>query len=340
MSDVTRAFPSNLLKQPVAERIAYFDKSLIRHPVFRRVQADLLRTIRYPGGATLIFLYGPPSAGKTTLRQFIEQMLTNELGPSTTSLAAVAGVEAVAHDTSFNWRDYLSRSLIVADALLPHDKKLNYSYRGLRRDSTGHLLVDKSVLSTDLRRAVEECFQALRLRAWLVDEAQHTKKRVSGRKLIDQMDAIKSIATLTRTLHVLIGNYELLDMSTISGQLCWRSIDIEMPRYHIDTEKRVAEFQEVLRSLQSYMPVPKLPDLVKHYEYFWQKSVGCIGVLKNWLTRSLAAALEDNQSALTLKHLKLHELPAYKLRQLNLEISEGEKLRDARQRGVGNNLPG
>jgi hypothetical protein len=273
------------------------------------------------------------------MRLYIERLLAQELGILPTSLAVVAGVEAVSQDTtSFNWRDYHIRTLIVADALIPLDKKPKYRYRGLKRDSEGHLVIDRGVLVTDLRRAVEECFQVLQLKAWLVDEAQHMKQRASGRHLLDQMDTIKSIATLTRTLHVLIGNYELLDMSTVSGQLCWRSIDIEMPRYHLNTQAQVADFQEVLRSLQSYMPLLKPPDLVSRYEYFWEKSVGCIGVLKNWLARSLAVALEDKQSTLTLKQLKRHEMPTYKLRQLQQEINEGEKRRDAQRRGIVNNL--
>jgi hypothetical protein len=341
MTNITPAFPLELLDRPIVERMTYFDKSLILHPIFKRVQANLLQAIRYPGGATLIIFHGPPSAGKTTMRRYIEQKLLHEFGGVGTTLAAVAGTEAVSQDaSSFNWRDYYVRTLIVADALLPPDQKLNYNCRGLKRNSEGLLLIDRSILVTDLRRAVEICFQALRLKAWLVDEAQHTKQRVSGRSLLHQMDTIKSIATLTQTLHVLIGNYELLDMSAVSGQLCWRSIDIEMPRYHINTHTQIADYQEVLRSFQCYLPVKKTPDLASRYEYFWEKTVGCIGVLKNWLTRSLAAVLEDDKSTLTVGHLKRYQPTAYKLRQLDQEISEGEKLRDAQRRGAASNIPG
>jgi hypothetical protein len=42
---------------------------------------------------------------------------------------------------------------------------------------------------------------------------------------------------------------------------------------------------------------------------------------------------------LTLKQLKRHEMPTYKLRQLQQEINEGEKRRDAQRRGIVNNLP-
>src|SRR5258708_38821519 len=45
-------------------------------------------------------------------------------------------------------------------------------------------------------------------RAFIVDEAQHFRKMASGRRLLDQMDNLKSLAGMTNTVHVLVGRSE------------------------------------------------------------------------------------------------------------------------------------
>ena len=61
-----------------------------------------------------------------------------------------------------------------------------------------------------------------------MDEAQHLKKFASGRRLLDQMDILKSLASLTDTIHVLIGTYELLGLADLSAQLNRRSREIQV----------------------------------------------------------------------------------------------------------------
>ena len=56
----------------------------------------------------------------------------------------------------------------------------------------------------------------------------------SGRRLLDQMDNLKSLANMTNTVHVLIGTYDLLGLMNSSAQLSRRSIEIHFPRYHAE----------------------------------------------------------------------------------------------------------
>ena len=53
----------------------------------------------------------------------------------------------------------------------------------------------------------------------MIDEAQHLGKIASGRRLLDQLDVIKSIANQTKTVHVLFGTYDLLAFRNLNGQL-------------------------------------------------------------------------------------------------------------------------
>jgi hypothetical protein len=163
-----------------------------------------------------------------------------------------------------------------------------------------------------------------RLTAFIVDEAQHLKKVSGGRRLLDQMDCLKSLANLTQTVHVLVGTYELLGLTHLSAQLSRRSLDIHFPRYRPDDPAEVEAFQSVILTFQRYLPLKHEPDLIKHADYLYEGSVGCVGILKNWLNRALGLALATEQSTLTLAHLERTAEPMRKLLRLAREIKEGE----------------
>ncbi len=103
-----------------------------------------------------------------------------------------------------------------------------------------------------------------------------------------------------------------------------RSIEICFPRYHPEHEDDVRAFKSVLLTFQRHLPLDQEPDLVGRYEYLYERSVGCVGVLKNWLNRALAAALEDEQTTLLHKYLEEHSEPTRKLLRMAREIREGE----------------
>ena len=56
-----------------------------------------------------------------------------------------------------------------------------------------------------------------------------------------------------------------------------------------------------------------------------ERSVGCVGILKNWLNRALAATLQDDQPTLTHKYLEQHAEPTRKLLRLARELREGDE---------------
>ena len=161
----------------------------------------------------------------------------------------------------------------------------------------------------------------------MIDEAQHLQKMGGGRRLRDQMDVIKSLSEATKTKHVLFGTYELLDLANLSGQLNRRTISIHFPRYqHLRVRQdEFAQFQSVLLTFQDMLPLNEKPDLLKHSEYMYQYSAGCVGILKDWLKRSLAQALSQNKNTITLQILKENALHSTALRQIAEEINEGER---------------
>ena len=89
-------------------------------------------------------------------------------------------------------------------------------------------------VGTEYRYAVEQAVRYRRPVAIMIDEAQHLGKIPSGRRLLDQLDVVKSIANQTKTVHVLLGTYDLLAFRNLNVQLSRRSIDVHLARYHAD----------------------------------------------------------------------------------------------------------
>ncbi len=321
-------FPPELLAASIADRIAYFENYTLAHPRLREVSDLLLRTIGEPAGSSFIFIYGPSGVGKTTLRRRLEQKLIEAalaksiLNPG---YIPVVGLEAIAADANnFNWKDYYIRALMALDEpSINH--KVNYGTQGIYRNLLGDLVIEPKMVAANLRIALENALRHRKPDIFFIDEAQHLGKIASGRKLQDQMDSLKSLANITGVLHGLLGTYELLSFRNLSGQLMRRSIDIHFRRYYADIPEDVQSFKSILLSFQRQMPVKQMPDLVGNWEYCYERSLGCIGSLKDWLTRALKDALDEDAPTVTTKHLKNRAWSVFQCRGMLKEIAEGEK---------------
>lgn len=321
-------FPCELLARPPADRLAYFVDKVIAHPRLQDVHRSLLNAIQQPTDASLILVFGPTGVGKTTLRRRIEKQLIDAALPDLArepGRIPVVATEAVAPESGqFNWKDYYTRVLLALDDPFIQ-RRIDDVARGVRYVGSGRSLVERDAAAPALRRALEQSLRQRRPLALIVDEAQHLQKVASGRRLLDQMDTLKSLAALTGTVHVLIGTYELLRLTNLSAQLSRRSVDIHFGSYHADSAADVRAFKSVLLTFQRHVPLPTEPDLVGRWEFLFERSVGCIGVLKSWLNRAVASALETGERMLTLRQLEQQAASVHKLLSLAREIKEGEE---------------
>jgi hypothetical protein len=111
----------------------------------------------------------------------------------------------------------------------------------------------------------------------------------------------------------------------LSAQLIGRSLDIHFPRYR-GSEKELSQFQNVLRTFQHALPFTKETDiLLKHWEFCYQRSIGCVGNLRLMLVRAVRAALWTDAKALTWKHIKTYAFTEAESYEMMLEAYEGEK---------------
>jgi energy-coupling factor transporter ATP-binding protein EcfA2 len=320
-------FPGELLGRPWAERLLYFRNYTMAHPRLAAARESLLSAIREMEANSLVLVLGPTGVGKTTLRAKAEQMLTVEMMPELATDAGrlpVVSVECIAPDSGiFNWRDHFRRLLLQMDEPLV-DYKLRLEAPAHSGQRVASFMPATRAVGLEYRHAVEQALRFRRPAAVLLDEAQHLARMGSGRRLSDQLDVIKSIANRTGTVHVLFGTYELLAFRNLSAQLSRRSVDIHFPRYRVDDANDRKAFLGVLRSFEQQLPLPEPTDLVQEWEFLYERSIGCVGILKDWLARTLAGALKRNATCLTLKELRTHALSISQCEKMLSEALEGE----------------
>jgi hypothetical protein len=142
----------------------------------------------------------------------------------------------------------------------------------------------------------------------------------------DQLDHLKSLAVMSRTVHVLAGTYDLLVFRNLNAQLGRRSIDVHFPRYNATKKDERQAFQQVLLTFQRHLPLSEPPDLVHQWKYCYARTIGSIGILKDWLTKALDEALETGANTITPALLEHHALDPTRCDQMITDIEEGEQL--------------
>ena len=326
-------FPKALLLKSNSIRLEYFANKIIQHDIINQVLKDVMHAIRYPTKASMITVCGPTGVGKTTLLRRVLQQVDREIA------AGQLGINQARHPGImvevpapilgyFKWRDFHIRLLPELDRLL--DNKVNVA--GMHHGTDGQLIIGSEVKGDLLNLTVEESLRQCQLAVLIADEAPHIAKIARGSRLVDQMDVIKSLASLAQTRPLLAGTYELIDMINLNGQACRRSVDIHFRRYHYDNEDERKQFLKVLQTFQYNLPFPETPNLLAHAEYLYEGCLGCIGVLKDWLYRASATAMEENNATLTLAHLEHHTLSFDKLVRMARELRSGEILRNKETR--------
>ncbi len=321
------AFPSELLSQSTVQRLDYFKACTIAHPRLQEVDRTLREAIREPTGALLVFFYGPTGVGKTTvLRRCMQQIIEERREEMERDLSwiPILGVEAISPERgNFDWGSYYIDALTAFNEPLIRDK-IQRPQPGDEISGQRQPLQRKRESKLDLRFALESAFRQRRPLAFFVDEAQHLTKLASSRKLQDQLDCLKSLAIRTNTVHVLAGTYELLILRQLSGQLSRRTREIHFARYQADSAEDVRDFKNILWNFQIRMPLKPEPDLMSHWEFCYERSLGCIGLLKEWLVRCLAAGLSERKPRVTIRHLEKHALSFADCQKIMAEVLEGE----------------
>lgn len=316
-----RMFPVNLLEREAKERIDYFKNYTMAHPRLLNVYDQLINAI-YHSPASLIFIIGPTGVGKTTLlRRLIQKIIearSDQLEVDK-GYIPIIGIEAMSPDLSqFDWKDFYVRTLKALSDPFVNEK---HSY--------------KFPPKLNFRHAVESALINRHPDAFYIDEAHHLAKIPSGRKLKDQPEALKSLASLAQVKLILVGTYDLLPLIDLGDQLCRRSKTIHFGRYDIYAlPDEAIIYQNILKSFETHLPLLNPPALEQHWEYIFERSFGCVGIIKDWILSTLSSSLilDEQINTFDLNSLKKQQMPINKCRVILKAILDGEaKLKETQE---------
>lgn len=176
-----------------------------------------------------------------------------------------------------------------------------------------------------MHNAVEYAPALLRVKVVFVDEAQHLLAPDPVRKPTAQLARLKTLANRTNVLHVLGGNFDVYEYCHLSGQVVRRMRDQHFPRYHLDNQKECEEFVGALKSLLEHVPLNvDVGALLSRWRWFGEWSVGCVGLLGDWLVDTVDALWSGGETVLTIEALTEHALQPDQRARLEMEARTGE----------------
>src|SRR6266446_6861563 len=268
---------------------------------------DACRTYRYIG-----LCYGPPGVGKTlSARHYTQWDL----------------IQAQLHERFYSFTRDPQAEMLIANGFLSD----------VTRRPT-EIITCRSVLFTPLvastPRQIENEVRALRIAlSYLVEDAEKLQAGQRGRRenlpdrtellIVDETDRLKTAGL--EQMHIKIGTYDLLPFCNLDGQMARRGSEIHFAPYHIENETDCQAFRNAFSSLLKQIPLGVDHDtLMQRWWYFFEGSIGCIGILKQWLVLALYRALREESSELTRAHLEQSVLPDAKWARMRADARSGE----------------
>ncbi len=302
------------------ELLEDFKTLKVKHPRQEEIQQFLLGAISGHRRYTLVDLYGMSGVGKSTVLGEVARMISStEANPAVVPGVLVQGSpEDVGAASRLDYYQQVLDQLQHHPAIRDRTKNLPlYLNRGKKSSDPAEWL--------QMRNAVEYALALLSVKVVFVDEGQHLLAPDPVRKPTAQLDWLKTLANRTNVLHVLVGNFDLYEYCHLSGQVVRRMRDQHFPRYHLDNQKECEEFVGALKSLLEHVPLTvDVPELLLRWRWFGEWSVGCVGVLGDWIVDTVDALWRKGETVLTIEALTKHALQPDQRARLEMEARIGE----------------
>lgn len=297
----------------IKDKLKTFEALIVEHRRFGEIQEELLDCIQNPVRGTIPVVIGPTGVGKTRLKEYVHAILTeytkinSNLGLSTPLL-----LEARRPETGeFNWKSFYDQGLRrLGEPSLERKVNLDKVVENLRLQSRN---VTYRILTTsELRELYEQALDLQRPISVFIDEAQSIGYCKSDERRMANLDVIKGLSNSGKTAYVLFATYEARNLLRCNAQLARRVHLIDFQRYGSNKPDR-EELISVVQAICTEVDFTIEPQVIEDWGYFYNYSLGCVGILAQWLARALNHAYRNKRT-----HVARRDLDATKLKSMDL----------------------
>ena len=317
-----RAQRESVLDLSIEKKLEYFSRIIARHPNINSALDDLLTLTAPATGTDIVLLVGPSGVGKSetvaTARKRLLSRFEAAMQADPGLIPVVVAEAPASGELQFSWRIFYTK---IGEALrepLPDRKRLTVVEDGRWSQRPAGSTV------AALRMAIEKALRQRGARLLVIDEAAHLLSDPRPAKLLAHMDALKSLANVSGITLALVGSYDLYSLVCLNGQLARRSAVIHLSRYRSGNKTDEECFRRVLIELQKWLPIAQPPDLTPFSRHLQDACVGCVGTLKETLTRALACVLEKGGVWKTA-HLERALICENQVARILTETTQGEE---------------
>ena len=301
------------------------DKTLINHRRFDECSTTLRARMLFQGESKLMIVVGPSGSGKTramlSAQKTITGLMQEELLDDHGRIPSVAFEVGATSIGNFAWGPFYHQYLAQLQVPLNPSREVMMEMGLAPKEHGPHQVLISAV-------------KHRRPHVVLLDEANHLCQVSNPRLIAQQLNKIKSLANTTGVLHILFGTYELAGLLDASSQLARRAEVFHFARYRPHVAGEMGHFSTMVKQFQKVLPFHHTIDLSSNMDFIYERTIGCCGILKNWLVQAMAQACRNDRDHITFDDMVQTAMEANKLRRLLLDAQRGEELLDDRSSSV------
>ncbi len=322
-----------LTKVEIERAVGAFKLVTVRHELQESTTKSVMFMLELSPNCDIVNLVGPTGVGKSVLQSRViatvhdDENLRMKEDPNFVPIIRTHAL-ASGHRL-FDWKSLYRGALReLGDPFATSRKALP----GSTTESPRFAYAGESRTASELRMYLEAEFCKRQTRIWIIDEAQHLVFGGRTGQAGHQFDVLKSLAQSAGVKLLLAGPHEMEAGLGSSGQLARRSITVHFPRYKTAVEGHLSTFASVAITLFKKMEVAGYPPVRENVSFLYGGSVGCVGILKDWLAKAYGLALreqtDEHKAVVTLDHLRQARLSLESMRAIMNDIRMEEEMLD------------
>jgi len=308
-----------------ANNVKPLSRFIVQHARFNHLNEDILTHLQNPNDHSLLLVIGPSGVGKTTYEYYLHETLKNltKLGMDDNFGPPIYIEVPVRKKNEFPWRSFLEEIFVALgddgfDKKVDFDQIISSLKEGGKPSSRARLTLGQ------LERLVIERISRLRPIAIIMDECQSFCADLPASVAKNNLETLKSWTNKMDTRLILFGTHEASPLLNMNEQLSRRVNLVYYKRYK-NSQNDLTEFMRVFKTFIVDFGIRIDPDLGKNVPFIYNHSLGCVGLLFDWLARCYTRLTSKKLSVLTKEIMVQEKSNRFFLEKAETEIKLFEK---------------